>query len=1039
MILSNASVRRPVAVSCLIIGLFLLGANSWNKLGLELMPRMDIPFITVVTIYPGASPEDIETDVAKRIEDQVVSIDGLKHVVSSCMENVCQTLLEFQMDVDVDIAATDVREKIDLVMDEFPEGVEDPKIVKFDVNAKPIITMALTGDAGIEELYDFTDNDLRDRISVISGVADVQVLGGAEREVRILIDREKLAAHGLVSLDIVKSVQEGIRTIPSGHINEAGKEYSVKFDGEYDRIKDIGNLEIMNENSSRCYVRDVAEVKMGMEELRQSAFINGKPCIGIRVVKKSDANAVKVVERVQKELEKIKESLPGGMELIWITDDGTFIESSVSSTIGSIWQGVLLTAAVLFLFLYSLRTTFIVAITMPLTIIISLFFIMLAGQSLNTSTLLALGLSVGILVMNSIVVLENMVKKSETGEDSHEAAKKGAASVAVSVLASAGTNVVVLFPIIMMKSKVGQFFKPFALAMVTVTVVSLFISFTLTPILYSKFMKRKIKRRSKSILGRMELLWNKMFDKLADIYTAFLHILAANRILAVIFLGFVVVIFFHSLSLAPSLGFEMIDEADKGEFFIKLEYPSGYNLERTIKRVHEVEKIIEDVPCIKYIYSQIGKVDGVIGQSSEAVYLAQILIKASDKTERKETKEDILSELRKRLEDYPDAIITASVPSIMGGQNTPIELEIYGEEFTTLDKLALKTKVIGESIPGLVDIDTTVREGKPEIRVTPKRAVLTDLKFPVTSLGMILRGNLEGIIAGGYKDGARTYDIRVLFDKREGTDQVNEFLFPGAPGNPVTLANLAHIERGLAPVQITRKDKKRTAKFFANLEEGTPLGTAVKELSQNIDEKGNYPPGYTYFFGGIFEVMEEAVAEFGEVALIAIVMTYLVLAAILESFFLPFIILVTLPLGLVGVLWALFITGSSIDIFVMLGSVMLVGIVVNNAILIMDQVRVHSAEGMGKREAMIHAARDQFRPIVMITVAAILGMLPLALSRGLGSELRTSIGIASVGGIAVSAVLTLLVLPVLHDIFTHKPKEEEIKKIIKNSTSGEIV
>jgi HAE1 family hydrophobic/amphiphilic exporter-1 len=322
MFLSDSSIRRPIAMSCLIIGLTLLGLNAYRKLGLELMPKMDVPYITVTTIYPGASPEQIETDVAKRIEDQVVTIDGLKHVSSACMENVCQSLLEFELDVDVDIAATDVREKLDLIRADFPEDVEDPKILKFDVNAQPIIHMALTGDVALDELYDYADNTLRNRITVISGVANVELVGGAKREVHVMLDRDRLAAKGLSSMNVVQALQQAVRTIPSGRVTDHGREYSVKFDAEYKEVPDIATLEVAGEDGQRCYIRDIGRVVMTTEELRQKAAIDGRPCVYIKVVKKAEANAVKVVDRVRGAMDRLNEQLPGGMELVWVTDDG---------------------------------------------------------------------------------------------------------------------------------------------------------------------------------------------------------------------------------------------------------------------------------------------------------------------------------------------------------------------------------------------------------------------------------------------------------------------------------------------------------------------------------------------------------------------------------------------------------------------------------------------------------------------------------------------------------------------------------------------
>jgi len=1019
MFLSDASVKRPVAISCLIIGLALLGLNAWRKLGLELMPRIDAPFITVTTVYPGASPEQIETDVAKRIEDIVVTIDGLKHVSSGCMENVCQTLLEFELDVDVDIAATDVREKLDLIKADFPADVEDPKILKFDINAKPIINLALTGDVSIDELYDFADNTLRDRITVISGVADVELIGGARREVRIRLDREILASKSLSSTEVVQAVQQGLRTIPSGRVKDAGREFTVKFDAEYEAVADIGSLEVANENGRRCTINDVGRVDMSTEELRQKAAIDGRDCIYIKVVKKAEANAVRVVNRVNAAVDELDSELPGGMELVWVNDDGRFIEATVQSAWINVGQGIFLTALILFLFLYNIRLTLIVVITMPLTVIIGLFFVQLAGYTLNTSTLIAIGMSVGILVTNSIVVLEAIIKRLNRTGDPKEAARLGAKEVTVAVLASAGTNIVVLFPIAMMGSVIGLFMRPLAMTMLIMTAISLFISFTFTPILCSLMLKPK-RADQKGILHRMETGFNSFLTWIINGYRRILSFNERHRSAALGMLVVTILMLLHAMTLAGKVGFTFVSDPDKAELFVKLEYPTWYELGRTTERVKALEDRLRDVPELEHILSSVGKVEGVIGQSTQGVYLAQLLLTFSDRDERTLTIDDLQAEVRSRLAGYPECIVTVNQPVIVGGQSQDIELEIAGQELTVLDELAVRTKDLVKELEGFSDIDTTVRAGKPELAVIPNRAVLADLDISAVGLGMALRANLEGLDAGTFKKGDRNYDIVVELADEEGREQVERFMFPGVPGRPMLLSNLAQVEQRVAPIQITRKDKRRVSKVFANLGADMPLGTAVNLLGDQIDSKGQFPPGNDYDFTGMYERMAEANAEFGEAGIIAVVLVILTLAAILESFKQPWLILVTLPLGLIGIMWALALTGESISMFVLMGAVMMIGIVVNNAILIMDQFNVHVSEGIPIHKAMITAACERFRPIAMITLAAVLGMLPLALGRGIGAELRNSVGIASVGGILVSGILTLIVMPILYDLFTRK-------------------
>jgi hydrophobic/amphiphilic exporter-1 (mainly G- bacteria), HAE1 family len=1026
MFLSNASIRRPIAMGCLIIALTLLGFNAYRKMGLELMPKTDLPYITVTTIYPGASPSEIETDVAKRIEDQMVTIDGLKHVTSSCMENVCATLLEFNLGVDVDVAATDVREKLDLIRADFPEDVEDPKILKYDVNAKAVAQMSLTGDLPLDELYDYADNTLRDRLTVISGVADVTLVGGSKREVHVLLDRDKLVAKGLTSYNIVQSIKQNIKTIPSGRVKGQGMEYSVKFDANYARVEDIGSLEVANSNGQRVYLKDIGHVEMTTEELRQSSKIDGRNGIAIKVVKKADANAVAVVENVKKAIEKIKNELPGGMELIWVTDDGLFTESTVNSAWEDVAIGIGLTALILFLFLYNLRALLVVGITMPLTIIISLFFIYFMGYTFNTMTLLAIGMGVGILVTNSIIVMEAIVKRLDETGDPKQASRLGASEVVLAVLASAGTHMVVLFPLAMMESTFGLFIKAFALSMALMTAVSLFISFTLTPMLCSIMLKPRDENPD-ALLHRMEKGWNRMLDKVISGYGRSLAFLEKHRWAEALFLIGIVALLFHSLYVAGNLGSSTLRDTDKGEVFVKMEFPTWYSLAETEGRVQKALTILDKTPHLKHTLSTIGKVEGTIGQSTQGVNLAQVLLKFSERTERKTTISTLMEDVRKKLAGTPDAIVTVSIPNpVAGGQSSGVEMEIGGSDLTVLDSLATKAKAFSEDIPGLVDQDTTVRTGKPELKITPNREVLADIQSPATGLGAVLRGNLEGLKAGTFKQGARNYDIRVKFEKKSGKDQVKQFLFPGI-SSPVLLTSVGNVEETTSPVQITRKDKVRISKLFANLGENESLSNAVSDLTKAMNQKGNLDSGYIFQFGGMYNVMAEAQTGMIEAVILSIILVFLILGAIMESFKQPVLIFTTVPVAVIGVFYALAMAGSKIEMLALMGCVMLIGIVVAVGILIMDRFNILIKEGHPRHLAMVQACKDEFRPIAMITLAAVLGMMPMATGQGIGAELRNAAGIASMGGILSSAVLSMYLIPVLYNLFTRrgKAKHEE--------------
>ena len=1021
MFLADASTKRPVAISCLLIALTFLGLNSYRKISVEMIPKVDIPYVSITTTWAGATPSDLEKDVAKKIEDAVSGLDGVKHITAICQENFCNTFIEFTLGTDVDVSAVDVREKIDGILDDLPSGCDRPVIEKINVNATGVVTLALTGEATVEEMYDYVDNVLADKFSTVPGVGKVDIIGGNEREVHVELDRDLLAAAGLTSGNVISALQANILSIPAGRVKDNGREITVKFDAEYDAVEAIGGLEVANSNGIRRYIRDLGKVFMTTEEQREKAFLDGQPCIVMNVIKKAEGNTVQVVNMARKRMEEVQDQLPGGMKLFWFYDGGESVQASVDSTLHDIGFGIVLCAVILFLFLANLRTTFIVAISMPLTVIISMFFIWMLGYTFNISTLLAIGLSIGILVSNSIVVLENVVKRLDDTPDRWEASRKGTNEVAIAVLASAGTNVVVMLPIGMMSSMVGQVFVPFAMTTLVVNVVSIFISFTLTPILCALVLRSNVGKEKKG-LARLGEKWNGVVMGLGRGYASFLRFICRSRIVIALVLCGIIALLFHAFSFAGKLGFTFFETSDRGKVFVKIEFPSDYDLEKTTGRLLKIQDRLKGLSDLQHILSASGKVDAIGGSGSTGVYLAQIQLSFKDKTQRKWTIFDRVDEISKMLSDETDCIITVAVESEMGGISTPLQMNVIGDDLTVLDNLGNDIKNMIRTLPDAGDIDSTVRDGKPQIQIRPKRAVMSDVGMTATSLGTIMRGNLEGIEASTYKSGDRSYDIRVKFKEKAGINQVGEFMMPGASGRPVPLETYANVENNLIPVQIKRFDKRRTVTITGTLKPNGKLGTLLDDIDSRIASDQMLPPGYSTKKSGDSEMLGDALADFLEAAILAIVLTYLVLSAILESFIRPFMIMFTLPLGLIGILWALRITDYGISIFVLLGVVMLIGVVVNAAVLIIDRLGQLIETGMSRREAMFNAMADTFRAVLMVILASGIGMLPMALGRGIGSEMREGIGVASTGGVFVSGILSIIVIPLLYVFFTGKTK-----------------
>jgi HAE1 family hydrophobic/amphiphilic exporter-1 len=1005
------SVKRPVAMTCLILVMLLFGINAYRKLGLDYMPNVEIPFVTVTTLYPGASPEEIEVDVARRIEDAVATVDGIKHVNSTCMENVCITLLEFNLSVDVDVAATDVRERIDLILNDFPVDVESPKILKFDPNAKPVVTLSLSGNLPLDKLYDYADDVLSSRFSTLGGVGEVQISGGEELEAQVVLDEGKLAAAGITPNAVVAALSANNVKIPAGRIRDGIRELNVTFDAEFNRLDAMGELEIGHTADRRIYLRDVAEIVMQSQEKRTVAYRDGLPAVNLKIVKKGDANAVAVVDRVRTEVERLRSSgtLPGGMRLEWFTDDGEFIRANVRDSWSSIFLGVVMTAVILFLFLHEVRSTVIVALSMPVSMVVTFAVLKMFDYTFNIMTLLSLGMSVGILVTNSIVVIENIFTHLQRGQAPGEAADRGGTEMVLPVFASAMTNVVVFVPIALMGSLVGRFFRPFAVTMTVATLVSLFISFTLTPILAAVLLRREMPEHTwlmrrfvavcEGFYARLEQAYARTLDALAPWGWLVVGVAAVMLVLTMVFI-------------APHVGMAFFPESDRGEFIVKAEFPAYYNLEASIARTLEMEKRIRALPEVLRCSTVVGKVQGVIGQSSEGVYLAEITARATEKTNRTRTLDQMRAMFREALADETDAIISVGVPSPVGGAAAMLELEIAGDDLPTLEAVGKKAVRIAQESGLATDVDSSVRLGKPEIRLEPRRPVLQNLGISAAAVGTTLRAHIEGIKAGTFKVGDRSFDIRILSRKQEGVGQVENYTFTTLADVPLNMDTAGRPQNRIMPIQINRAEKRRIVKIFANPAPGVALGTLVSALERQV--RAELPPGYSLRFTGQVERMRETQSEFIETILLAILLTYLLIAAVLESWGQPWIIMATLPLGLIGMLLALFLAGQPLSMMGLLGGVMLIGIVVNNAILIMDEVIRLRAGGMPPGAAMLAAAKSKFRPIVMTSLAAIIGILPMAFGTGLGSEMRQSCGVGIVGGLLSSTLLSLFVIPLLY-------------------------
>lgn len=1020
MFLSQWSVRRPIAMTAFIIVLVMIGVSLYPRISIDLLPNMEVPMVLVRCEYEGASPTEIEVEVVKRIEDAVSSLDGIKHITSTSMEDEARIQLEFNMGTDVDVAATDIREALNRIRTDLPDGADEPTIRKIDTNATTVVQAFLVGDRTQDDLYDYADDVIADRFSSVPGVGEVRVYGANEMQIHVLLDRAKLTAMNLTINDVVTKLRENNVREPLGRIQFDKGEKNVTFDGDFKDFEQIKALEIGKFKNKRVYLRDVADVKFMSREVRSKAYVNGKPAARFRIVKKGEANAVEVIRGIRERFDAMVRNgeLPTGMELFWFTDSGAFIQASVDDAWSSILTGIILTAVLLFLFLHEPRSTFIVMISMPISVIVTFAAMAYFNYSFNIMTLLSLGCSVGVLVTNSIVVIENIFKHLDRGETIKVAAERGTDEVIAAVSASALTNVVVFVPVMMMTTRIGTMMVPFAGVMVAATLVSLFISFTLTPILSCVLLKQKKGGEAGQTTGFLAKLftpWDRGYDWLCRKFDRSIEWTARHPkslILAVLALS--AAVFFW---VVPQVGLSFLPFCDQGEIRVKFEFPTNYNLETTDRLIREAADHLKKFDFVRGMSITVGDSDGGGGQISSAVYIGQITLRTTDKFEREESIYDLQAQLRKELAYLDNCRVTLSIPATFGGSGAEIRCVMNGSDLNVLEEAEM---AVMEKLPtmGIVrDVDSSRRERKPNINITPRRTVLQNLDMSANELYEYLLGSLDGIEVGDYRAGARTFDIRVKNQKEYGEEQLRQAAPARKDNNPLGTETLAEITEDTRPVVINRYDKARTMWLYANTAPGMALGPVSDTIGKLALEA--LPPGYGVRMSGSVELMNETAREFGQVILLAAVLTYLLIAGIMESWTRPFLIMFTVPLGFLGMYATLWLTGMSMSMMGLLGGVMMIGIVVNNAILIMDECAMLVNSGVTTHQAMLQATQSKFRPIVMTSIASVAGMLPMAFGTGLGSELRSSCGMGVVGGLTVASLLTLYVIPALYFIFVH--------------------
>ncbi len=1023
MFLTKLSINRPVMITMIISVFIVFGVLAYFGLSLNLMPEADLPFITVQTIYPGAGPQETETQITKKIEDAVSTISKIDYVESYSMENVSMVILAFELDKAVDVASQEVKQKVDGIMMNLPADAEQPTIDKFDPSAMPIMSLVFSGNLDSRELFDFADKRLKDLFSQIEGVAKVDLTGGEEREIKVELD-DRVVFQNMISLPQLSQILAAQNLdMPAGQFQQNEEEYSVRMKGELQTIEQLNEIDIPTPFGVKK-LRQLAEVKDTSAKVRKrSIYFNNinnlkqENVITLKITKTSEGNPVTIAQEVKKKLPMIRNELPRGTSLEIIEDDSRFIKSSVQDTLNNVILGIIFTGIVLLFFLHDLRSTLIVAIAMPTSIISTFLAMQIADFSINILSLMGLSTSVGILVTNSVVVLENIFRHKELGHDRRNSASIGTSEIAVAVIASTLTNIVVFVPLAMMQTIAGQFIKEFALTVAFATIFSLLISFTITPMMASIILPEKKKKHP---LGdKME----NMFHKWEKAYQRHLTAILKNkgRSIATISIAFLMLILTF-IFVAPQLGFEFMASMDQGNIRIDFELPEGYNLQQTAEMYEEIENRLKKYDEIKHFLVSLGSA----GWTNEAPNLAQISVKLVDVEKRERSSEEMVSLFIQELADIPNAKFKVAISGSVGGGDSDLEFYLQGQEMSKLNQITDKLLTESKDIPGLLNFDSSSRPGKPEITLLPKREKMSQMNVTVYDLALILRTSVEGLVSTQYKEAGNEYDIRLsLSEESVDTPQKIKNIPIITQKGAFRISQLADVQFTEGSTMIVHRDKFKTIKFTGDVAEGFVQSGVMNSLMQ-IQQQIDLPSGYQFNWGGSSEMMQENNREMGKAFLIAILLTYMLLAAILESFTKPILILLTLPLAMIGVILSIFITGGTLNMISMMAVIMLLGIVVNAAILLLDYTQMLREQGKTTKTALIEACPTKFKPIIMSTVAIIMGMLPLALGVGSsGVEIRQPLGIVSIGGLIVSTVLTLFVIPAFYFLTT----KEHVKKV----------
>lgn len=1015
MSISHTAVKRPVATLMVILAMLVIGLVALVRIPVALMPDLDLPFAVVVTQYPNVGPFEIENQVTRPIEEAMGTVSNVKNVQSISLTGQSTVIVEFNWGTDLDFATLEMREKVDQVLGQLPSDVEQPRIFRFDPTQEPMFRINVASDMDLATLREFVDDNIRKRLERVEGVARVTIVGGLEREIQVRVDPTRLEQYGLTFQQVNQALAASNLNLPGGRVNEGDREWIVRTVGEFQSVEEIEQVVVYAGPNGVVRLSDVATVVDGYKDVDRMARLNGLASVALAVQRESSSNTVRVSDRLLREVAALQAELGSRVTLQVIWDDAEFIRSSINSVVENALTGAILAALVLLAFLRSWRSTLVIATSIPVAGVATFAMLYFSDTSLNMLSLGGLALGVGMLVDNSIVVLENIFRHREEGSEIEKAAGDGAQEVTGALWGSTLTTVAVFLPVAFLEGITAEIFRDLAFAVSFSVLASLVVAVAPVPMMAARFLRgentdwaSEIADPSKASVDVNDPYreGRGAFGRFQARYARWISALLRRRWLAVAWILLVLVLAGFAGS---RMGMEFMPQMDTGDFTMSVQLPAGSALAETSRVVQQVEEFLYTIDEVEYVFSDIGG-----GRSNQA----SISVDLVPKEQRTRSTQQVLEQVRQFAQTVPGATISARMMSHVGSGGPPVQVLVKGDD---LDELARYSEWLAEQmrhIPGLREVDTSLSEARPELQVRVKRDRAASLGLNVFQIASSLRAAVEGEVGTRYRIAGDEIDVRVRLDEayRNSIFALGRILIDTPLGIQVPLHEVADIVEGESPVEITRDGQQRVVRVEAQLHE-RDLGSAMADI-QRVVASHPLPAGITVEYGGENEMMQEAFQSLFLALLLSIALVYMIMAFQFESLTQPFIIMITVPLAIAGAVMGLAFTGKPLSVPAFVGIIMLGGIVVNNGIVLVDYTNQLRARGLERTQAIVLAARVRLRPVLMTTSTTVLGMLPLALGIGEGSEIQAPIAIVVVAGLSLATLLTLGVVPVLYSMLT---------------------